>query len=134
GRINEALRMADQLVAIDPTDPSHHFKKAVLFQQQGMTEQSMHEFVRVVELAPVESDMFAEARQAIDAMDDHQIRQIILLASEDPVFRIRLPRDPEMASRDRGFRLSPAGSMALQQLDLDGLGPSQAEARPAAYH
>src|SRR5439155_2219839 len=61
GRINEALRMADQMVTLNPLDASHHFKKAVLFQQQGMLREALSGFMRVASLAP-ESEMADEAR------------------------------------------------------------------------
>ena len=75
-----------------------------------------------------------DARQAIDALDDHQIRQIILLASEDLLFRVRLRQNPEGAAQERGFALSPGGYMALHQLDLDGLAASSWDQRPILYH
>ena len=52
----------------------------------------------------------------MDALDDQQIRQIALLASEDTVFRLRLRRDPETAARHRGFTLSPAGFATVGDL------------------
>ena len=49
GRVNEALRIADQMVHLSPLDPAHHFKKAVLFQQKGMIGSAIQEFIRVLE-------------------------------------------------------------------------------------
>jgi tetratricopeptide (TPR) repeat protein len=133
GRVNEALRMADQMVALSPLDASHHFKKAVLFQQQGMMRDALLEFMRVTQLAP-ESEMGCEARQVVEAMDSQQMRQILLLASEDPVFRTKLRRDPLNSAEERGFFLSEAGAAALQTLDLDGLAACGPEVWPAVYH
>ena len=133
GRVNEALRMADQMVTISPMDPGHHFKKAVLFQQQGMLREALHEFLRVADLTP-DTEMGDEARQAVEAMDSQQMRQIILLAAEDSVFRTKLRRDPLDASLERGFFLSEAGSCALQSLDLDGLAAYSGNASPAVYN
>jgi tetratricopeptide (TPR) repeat protein len=133
GRVNEALRIADQMVAISPLDPSHHFKKAVLFQQQGMLREAVGEFSRVAQLAP-DTDMAYEARQAIESMDNHQMRQIILLASEDTLFRAKLRRDPAEAASERGFHLSEPAVAALRSLDLDGLSMHVCSVRPAMYH
>ncbi len=133
GRINDALRMADQMVAISPLDPSHHFKKAVLFQQQGMLREALNEFVRVIHLAP-ETDMGEEARSAVEAMDNHQVRQILLLASEDSIFRVKLRRDPVSAVHERGFFLSETGESALQSLNLEELLSAEWCSRPPVYH
>jgi tetratricopeptide (TPR) repeat protein len=133
GRINEALRMADQMVQLNPLDPSHHFKKGVLFQQQGMVRQALDAFERVARLAP-ESDLGAEASHAIESMDNLQMRQIMVLASADPVFRTRLQRDCTEAVEERGFHLSEKGTLALQALVQDGFSASHVSARPLVYH
>jgi hypothetical protein len=131
--VNEALRMADQMVAISPLDPSHHFKKAVLFQQQGMMREALSEFVRVADLAP-DTEMGCEARQAVELIDNQQMRAIVLVASEDPIFRTKLRRDPVLAVKERGFFLSDAGSSALQMLDLDGLAAYSSGGNPVHFH
>lgn len=133
GRIHEALRMADQMVSINPLDPSHHFKKAVLFQQQGMLREALAEFAQVANLA-MGSDMAEEAYEAIESMDNHQMRQIILLATEDPVFRVRLRRDAVGAAGERGFHLSEAGFSALQSVDMDGLAAHHPGTLPVHVH
>ena len=133
GRVNEALRMADQMVAINPMDPSHHFKKAVLIQQQGKMREAVGVFCLVVVFLLV-CEMGDEARQAVESMDNQQMRQIVLLASEDPIFRTKLRRDPVHAVKERGFFLSEAGASALQMLDLDGLTAYGATASTAAYN
>src|SRR5262249_14663283 len=124
GRINEALRIADQMVHLNPLDASHHFKKAVLFQQKGMVSSALHEFVRVLELEP-DGEMAEDARDAIESIDGQQMKQIIMLAAEDIVFRAKLRRNPEDAARERGFSLSYAGYHALHQLDYDTLAEIQ---------
>src|SRR5205085_10236134 len=89
GRVNEALRMADQMVTISPLDPGHHFKKAVLFQQQSMVREAVREFVQVLNLAP-DSEMANEALMAIECLDNQLMRQVIMLAAEDALFRTQL--------------------------------------------
>ncbi len=133
GRVADALRIADQLVALNPLDASHHFKKAVLFQQQGMFREAMDQFVRVLRLAP-DSEMGQEAMDAVEAMDRHQLRQIVLVASEDAVFRMKLRRDSLLAARERGFVLSEAGEAALQSIDLDNLMPTNGAFVPILFN
>ena len=62
------------------------------------------------------------------------MKQIIMLASEDTVFRAKLRRNAEEAARERGFSLSYAGFAALQQLDLDGLAELRRGPGRAVYH
>ncbi len=133
GRLHEALRVADQLVAMSPLDPTHHFKKAILFQQQGMLAEALQSYERVVRLAP-ESELGDDARRALELIDNHQLRQILLLASEDTVFRTKLRRDAIAAVSERCFSLSDAGAMALESLDLDGLSAFNHESGPTYYH
>jgi hypothetical protein len=120
-------------VNLSPLDPSHHFKKAVLFQQQGMVRESLMEFVQVLRLAP-DSDVGLEARQAIEAIDHQQMRQIVLLASEDVTFRTKLRRDAAEAATEKGFCLSEMGESMLQSLDFDALTAYGAACQPAVYH
>jgi hypothetical protein len=62
------------------------------------------------------------------------MRQIILLATEDPVFRVRLRRDAVSAAGDRGFHLSEAGFSALQSIDMDGLAAHHPGTLPVHFH
>ena len=112
------------MVHLSPLDPAHHFKKAVLFQQKGMIGSAIQEFIRVLELEP-EDEMANDAREAIEALDGHQMRQILMLATEDMVFRAKLRRGAENATRERGFALSFAGIAALQNVDFDSLAELQ---------
>jgi len=62
------------------------------------------------------------------------MKQIIMLAAEDIVFRAKLRRNPEDAARERGFSLSYAGYHALHQLDYDTLAEIQRQPGRACYH
>ena len=72
-------------ISIGPTGeelpPGHGTAKegATLFQQKGMVSSALHEFVRVLELEP-HGEMAEDARDAIESIDGHQMKQIIMLA------------------------------------------------------
>ena len=117
GDIGHALKIVDQMVLLTPGDPAHHFKRAILLQQQGQIGGALGAFLRVLELSP-ESDLAQQAAEAVQMLDDYQLRQILLLASEDAMFRYRLSQDVEMATRQKGYVLSPAGMAALAQVEF----------------
>ena len=41
GKIEDSLRVTNELISLMPADPAHHFKKAVLLQQKGEIAQAM---------------------------------------------------------------------------------------------
>lgn len=120
GQIDESLKVTGELIRLSPADPAHHFKKAVLLQQKGEIAQAMTSFTRALEMDP-DGDMADDAREAIAALDSYQLRQILTIAVEDVVFRTKLILDPESASLERGFKLSPSGVMTLRQVDIESL-------------
>jgi len=130
GKIDESLRVTNELIRLAPSDPAHHFKKAVLLQQKGEISQAMAAFTRALDMDP-QGDMADDAREAIAALDSYQLRQILTLAVEDVVFRTKLVLDPESASQERGFLLSAGGVLALRQIDLESL---PGDARFRYYH
>lgn len=130
GKIEDSLRVTNELIHLVPADPAHHFKKAVLLQQKGEIAQAMSCFTRSLEMDPG-GDMADDAREAIAALDSYQLRQILTIAVEDIVFRTKLTIDPEAACSERGFLLSSSGVTTLRQIDLDTL-PGDAQNR--YYH
>ena len=68
-----------------------------------------------------DSDIAFEARDAIEALDNYQLKQILTIAIEDTVFRLKLMLDPVGASMERGFLLSGKGLMTLRQVDLESM-------------
>jgi tetratricopeptide (TPR) repeat protein len=116
--IDEAIRVTDELIRLEPTDATNHFKKAVLLQQKGEVGLAAREFARVLEMAP-ESGIADQARQAVSTLENFQIRQIVSLAAEDNIFRTKLARDPESAAFEKGFFLSYTGLHALRQISFD---------------
>lgn len=129
----EALRMIDQLIHRNPLDPSNHFKKGLLFQTNGRTHEAMDSFITTIRLAG-DSPLGHEASQAAETLDREQIQQIIILATEDAVFRCKLQRDPAGAALERGFALSDEGLSVLERF-TEGYSGRLARSRwPAVYH
>lgn len=117
GDLDRALHVVNQMILLSPADPLHHFKRAILLQQKGQVGEALASFLRVVEMDE-NSDISQQSVDAVHMLDDYQIRQILLLASEDALFRYRLNLDVERAVRLRGYCLSPAGLAALSQVDF----------------
>jgi tetratricopeptide (TPR) repeat protein len=114
GQYERALRFTDQMVRLDPSEPTHHFKRGVVLQQAGLLAPSCRAFQRTLDLTPGHDDELHEAcRMAIDLLERYQIRQILLLALEDVLFRLRLLRDPQQAVEMRGFFLSETALAVL---------------------
>jgi tetratricopeptide (TPR) repeat protein len=120
GLIEKALHVTNELIHLDPMDSANYFKKGVLFQQKGEIGKAIREFSRVVDMDP-DGEMSDEAREAIASLDGYQLRQVVTLAIEDPIFRTKLRRDPESAALERGFLMSYSGILALRQIDVDDL-------------
>ena len=117
GDLDRALHVVNQMILLSPADPLHHFKRAILLQQKGQVGDALAAFLRVVDMDE-HSDIAQQSADAVQMLDDYQIRQILLLASEDALFRYRLRLDVEGAVRQRGYCLSPGGLMALAHVDF----------------
>ncbi|MDH7602200.1 MAG: tetratricopeptide repeat protein [Armatimonadota bacterium] len=120
GRIDKALEVVDQLIRIDPTNAAHYFKKGILLRQKGFFAEAMDFFCRVLDM-DAEDELAEEAVNAITELDSYQIKQILTLAEEDPVFRAKFSLDREAAVEEKGFHLSPVGIRALRSIDISRL-------------
>ena len=116
GKVEKALRIVGELVWLDPLNPDHYLKRAMLFQQQDNTRAAVAEYARVLHMAPEESEAYECAEEAIEMMDEDQLRQIVLLASEDRLFHWKLCRETAEAAQERGFFLSPDGVARLRHI------------------
>lgn len=141
GQIEKALRVVGELVWIDPMNPEHYLKRAMLFQQQDNTRAAVAEYGRVLYMSPEGSEAYACAEEALEMMDEDQLRQIVLLASEDRLFHWKLCRETAEAAQERGFFLSDDGVARLRHLaqshlpDLErDLTSSTAWGRPRFYN
>ena len=136
GLLPDALRMAQELCRLDPDEPLHHFKRGVLLQQRGMVAGATEAYLRVLadcDDDDCDDDFVEETRDALELLDQYQLRQIAILAVEDMMFRAHLQRDAFETVMAKGFRLSPAGLSALARLAVSEL-PSPPAWRHRYYH
>ncbi|MCC6444655.1 MAG: tetratricopeptide repeat protein [Armatimonadetes bacterium] len=108
GRLREAIQVLNELVLMNPFEATYHFKLAVLYQHIGDVAHAVYEFGRVVMLDP-ENEMAEDAADALELLDQYQIQQILLLATDDTAFRLGLMRHLEETLQEKGFYLSPEG-------------------------
>lgn len=120
GDLNEAVACMEKLTRLSPREPHHHYALGCLFRQQGQIAKALQRFQQVLEMAP-DSELAELAWGDIHAMDSQQIQQIMLLASEDGIFRLQIERDALRAIQDRGFCLSDAALHLLADADLSQL-------------
>lgn len=116
GKIEKALQVTGEMVWLDPLNPGHHFRRGLLFQQQGNLRAAVGEYSRALDMAHPESETYGDAEDALEMLDDEQTRQILLLASGDWFFLLKLRQDPAEAVTDRGFCLSEDGLARLQYI------------------
>jgi tetratricopeptide (TPR) repeat protein len=116
GKHEKALRVVGELIWLDSLNPDHYLKRAMLFQQQNNIRAAVSEYIRVMNMAPEDSDAFACAEDALETLDEDQLRQIVLLASEDRLFHWKLCRETADAAQERGFFLTAEGVARLRHL------------------
>ncbi len=113
GKLDKALQVTGEMVWLDPLNPGHHFRRGLLFQQKGNLTAAVGEYSRALDMSHPESETYADAEDALEMLDDEQTRQILLLASEDWFFLLKLRRDLAEAVSERGFCLSEDGLARL---------------------
>ncbi len=133
GDAESALRVAGDLVRISPHEPRHVLQRALLFEHTGRIEAAVEELGRVMAMAP-SAEEANSAREHLEALDSYQINQILLLASDDRTFRLKLERYTEGTIRERGYYLSERGLEALRDLCEEGYLNSLPPTGPARYH
>jgi tetratricopeptide (TPR) repeat protein len=118
GKFDKALQMTGEMIWLDPLNPNHHFRRGLLFQQQGNLRAAVGAYGRALDMSNPESETYQDATEAVEILDDNQTRQILLLASEDRLFLLKLRRDLTEAVQERGFFLSEDGMDRLNHLLL----------------
>ncbi len=116
GQLDRALQVTAEMVWLDPSNPGHHFRRGLLFQQQGNIKAAVGEYGRALDMAHPDSEVYEDSEEALEMMDDRQTRQILLLASEDRLFLLKLRRDVAEAVGERGFFLSEDGLARLSHI------------------
>lgn len=117
GRARDALQVIQRLVRLAPTDPVTQFKLATLHHQLGNYAQAVMAYQRTVALAP-ETELAKEAQQILEILDRHQLEQVFVLSMEDPIFRVKLIRNPQEALREKGFLLSDSSLEIIYNTDF----------------
>ncbi len=116
GQLEKSLRVIGELIWLDPLNPDHYLKRAMLFQQQSNVRAAVSEYARVLDMAMEGSEAYLCAEESLESMDDDQLRQIILIATEDRLFHWKLCRETAEAAQERGFFLSEDGVNRLRHL------------------
>ena len=116
GQLDKALQVTGEMLWLDPLNPNHHFRRGLLFQQQGNLRAAVGSYGRALDMAHPESETYEDAEEAIEELDDTQTRHILLLASEDRLFLLKLRRDLAEAVQERGFFLSEDGMARLNHV------------------
>lgn len=122
GQILEATTVMRELLSMSPLDALHRFKLATLLQIQGASGEAHREFTRVLAQSPEThpGDFGDEASEAVEILDNLQIRQILSRAAEDFAFGQELLLDFESAIEENDFHLSENGIGSLRQILSDG--------------
>ena len=131
GQFDKALQVTGEMLWLDPLNPNHHFRRGLLFQQQGNLSAAVGSYSRALDMAHPDSETFGDAEEALEELDDSQTRQIFLLASEDRLFLLKLRRDLAEAVHERGFFLSEDGMDRLRHV-LPHEFPDWVEGHPAS--
>jgi tetratricopeptide (TPR) repeat protein len=126
-QIDAAIEVIEQLLMLSPRDPLHRLKLATLLQLQGRLGESSREFQRVLETHG-EFPFAQDAEEAIEVLDRLQTQQILMMASEQNAFRLRLERQFDDTLLEGGFYLSEMGRESLRHMvaDIAPLEPTSA--------
>ncbi|HQK95142.1 MAG TPA: tetratricopeptide repeat protein [Armatimonadota bacterium] len=133
GDMGVAIASVEQLVRLCPRDAHNHYVLGSLYRQRGDLGRALERFERTVELAP-DSQLADLAQSEIQSMDSMQIQLILLLAAENPGFRVRLEQDPVQAAYDYGFRVSDNALAVIHGLDFDQIPQRPSHWGQATYH
>lgn len=120
GQGREALQVLSRLARLTPTDPVVQFKIATLHHQLSNYAQAVRCYRQVIALA-ANTDLARESQHALELLDRHQLEQVFLLSMEDPVFRIKLTRNPVQALQEKGFALSDVSMEIIINTDFTRL-------------
>ncbi len=112
---DKALRTVNALIRFEPESADHHFKKAMICQALQNYSIAAYHFCYVLHLEP-EGIHAPVAHEALSALDQCQVSQIMALANDDKIFRLKLQRDPLDAIRERGFFLSEYGLQTFLEI------------------
>lgn len=131
GDIAGATESLRTLLRLSPRDPLHRLKYATLLQLQNETAAALQEYERVLAAHP-DAPFADEARNAVELLDNMQMQQVMMRASEDLGFRREIQNSLDEALRGSGFYLSDGARETLRQNLSDGR-PETAAAPPRVH-
>lgn len=112
---DKALRAVNVLIRFEPETADHHFKKAMLCQALQSYAIAAYHFCYVLHLEP-DGIHASAAHDSLGVLDQCQVNQILLLANDDKVFRLKLQHNPLDAVLERGFYLSEYGLQTFLEI------------------
>lgn len=127
GNPQAAEEVIRELLVLSPLDPLHRLRLGTLLHIQGKLGEATREFERISEL-PYGSPVAEEAANTLENLEQMQIQQILIMASERLGFRRELENDLESALDSLGFYLSENGRETLLHTLWDGAYPETEEA------
>ena len=133
GDYDAALRVINESIRMYPEDPAPRFKRAMIYEHRGHTQLAVAELETVVNTS--EDEKLADmAREHLESLDLAQVHDILLLASEDAVFRMKLVQNTALAVLERGFWLSDWGLRRLAEIAAKHLADYTDNGPLGTYH
>lgn len=112
GDLPRARWFVDALIVVDPLEPGHHYRRALLLEQEGDLGGAARSLHRALDLGA--DDLLAgEIRLAVRLLDSSQLCQIVQRADEEILFNLALRRDARGAAAASGYCLSSFGLVLL---------------------
>ncbi len=135
GKLDAAMRVTNDQIRLDPSNPAHHYTRAMLCMHGGEIGMAIMELERVLPMTD-DTEMINATMDQLEMLDSHQIEKIVVLAVEDDIFRMRLAMDIREAVESKGFVLSENGLEQLTMLCSQGLTEMKVEgpSRSIRYH
>jgi tetratricopeptide (TPR) repeat protein len=132
GNMEAAMRVVNEQIRIDPSNPNHHYSRAMLYMHTDEIGMAIEEFERTAQMTNDE-ELLDAVYQQIEALDMFQIEKIVILAVEDDIFRAKLSRNLSEAIQEKGFTLSEDGIDHLTALCSQGLTDVRMDGYPRSY-
>jgi hypothetical protein len=127
---DEALKVSNQLVKINPYAVDYRLQRAALLQQVGLYIESIQDYEQILEW-PLSVDVLMIAHTELATIDRLQLHMIMTLLVENPMFRLNFRHNRHEAVTQRGFRLSLIGKELLETVAVEMLEVSPSPVRYA---
>lgn len=117
---DDALKISNQLIKANPYAVDYRLQRATLLQQVGLYIESMQDYEQILEWQ-VPAEVYILAYNELASIDHLQLRMILTLLVENPMFRVNFLHDRHEAVARRGFRLSMKGRDLLETVAVEML-------------